>query len=119
MLLARVLWEIGLNYFDRKYFELAFCYFSKAQEMFYDCYGSKACHRDISHLFYALACASSMLGHHDEAEEYIKRGMAMAIQIFGKTNRFKAAVLHYFAVEDIKQYHKIIFKLFLVYHGTE
>jgi len=94
------------------HFELAFCYFSKAQEMFYDCYGSKACHRDISHLFYALACASSMLGYHENAEEYFKRGFAMTIQIFGKTNRFKAAVLHYFAVKDSKLYHKILSKLF-------
>jgi len=112
ILLAHVLWNIGLNYFYTKYFELAFCFFSKAQKMFYDCYGRRACHRDISHLFYSLACASSMLGYHENAEDYFKRGIAMTIQIFGKKNRFKAAVLHYFAMNDSKIYHKIIFRMF-------
>jgi len=112
IILAHILWALGLNYMFTKYYNLAFLYFDKSREMFYERYGSEACHKDISQLLYALGSISTLLGRHAQTEEYFHGGLSMAIQAFGKNKGLPSAALHCLAKIDLKKYHKLVVKIF-------
>jgi len=113
IILAHVLWKIGLSYFYTKYYQLAFMYFNKSMQMFFELYGNEACHKDILQIMYALGAVSDMLGKHEEASIYFQRGFSIALQIYSKNSKFKIAILQFLAMKCLGIYNKILIKAFL------
>ncbi|KAF6033739.1 hypothetical protein EB796_007958 [Bugula neritina] len=112
VILAHVIWTIGIVYQYTKYYQRAALYFQKSLEMFLELYGEESCHRDIANTLYHLGVAIESVKRGIPFSDFYLESMIMTTQLYCNDHLHLTLVLEKADLSGTKEFYDICLNVF-------